>query len=221
MISSARGTEAERSARPGAAGRPRDPEIDRAVFDAALNLLDQVGYGQLSLEAIARRASVSRPSLYRRWPSKAAVVVAALAKVAGTDPAPDTGSLRGDLTALASTMAEMYNSGFARRVVPGLLGDLGDQPDLAERFQEAYIRPRRASTKAALARAVERGEIPPPADTEVVCDLLAGPPLLQAFVLDRHIDAASVAHIVDAVVTWLAHGPDPGAVGPARRRRRP
>lgn len=185
--------------------------------------MDEGGYGSLSLEAIAKRAGVSRPSLYRRWASKAAVVVDALGALAGTDPAPDTGSLRSDLLALASAMAAMYNTDFARRVVPGLLGDLVCQAELAQRFEEAYILPRRASGKRALERAAERGEIDrlPAADAEVVCDLLAGPLLLEAFVLRRNVELSTVERIVDAAVTWCEqrHGAPTTASRPQRRRR--
>jgi AcrR family transcriptional regulator len=197
-----------RATRRAAPGRPRDGRIDRAVHEATLALLDESGYLALSIEAVARRARVSRPAVYRRWPSKAALVVDALGAVAGTDPVPDTGSLRGDLLALTCSMAATYDTPAARRVVPGLLADLAHQPELAEQFLGAYVEPRRASTRRAFARAVERGEIPPVADLEVVCDLLAGPLLLRAFVLGRPTDEATAAAIVDAVVACVG-GPPP------------
>lgn len=225
VMLSSRGSPAPQhpSRAPSSPGRPRDPRIERAVFDAVLALLDEAGYGTLSLEAIAKRAGVSRPSLYRRWDSKAAVVVDALGAAAGTDPVPDTGSLRSDLLALTSAMAAMYDTDFARRVVPGLLGDLAHQPELAQRFEQAYILPRRASTKRALERAAARGEIDrlPPADAEVVCDLLAGPLLLEAFVLGRSVAPRTVERIVDAAVTWCEHrhGAPTTTTTPPRRRR--
>lgn len=197
-------------------GRPRDPRIDRAVFDATAALLAEVGYNGLSLEAVARRAGVGRPSLYRRWSSKAALVVDALGAIAGTDPAPDTGSLRGDLTALTVAMAALYDTPLARQVVPGLLGDLARQPDLADRFRTDYIEPRRTSTKHALSRAVARGEIPPVTDPEQVCDLLAGPLLLRAFVLDRRTSETEATALVDAVLATVGHD-----AGTATRRPSP
>lgn len=196
-------------------GRPRDRRIDRAVFDATVGLLAEVGYERASFEAIAQRAGVGRPSLYRRWKSKAALVVETLGALAGTDPVPDTGSLFGDLEALTTAMAEVYDTPLARRVVPGLLGDLSRQPDLAVRFRDAYIEPRRASTKRALARAEARGEIPPVADKELVCDLLAGPLLLRAFVLDRPTSATDAIAIVGAVLAFLGEAPSRPAGGPS------
>lgn len=188
------------------AGRPRDPRIDAVVFEATLLLLDEGGYAGLSLEMVARRAGVSRPSLYRRWPNKATVVVEALAAAAGTDPAPDTGRLEEDLLVVQHEMAALYNTAFARRVVPALLGDLASQPDLAERFRAAYVWPRRTSVHRALTRARERGEIPG-GDPELICDLLAGPLLLEAFVLGRRIDDAYAIATVRAVMTVLTATP--------------
>lgn len=199
-------------------GRPRDPRIDASVFEATLALLDEVGYSGLSLEMVARRAGVGRPSLYRRWPNKAAVVVDALASAAGTDPAPDTGRLQEDLLAVQREMAALYNTAFARRVVPALLGDLAGQPDLAGRFRAAYVSPRRASVCRALSRAQGRGEIPEGSDPELICDLLAGPLLLEAFVIDRQIDDAYALATVEAVMAVLreraAHPHDHGGIRP-------
>jgi AcrR family transcriptional regulator len=184
-------------------GRPRDPTIDLRVFDATLTLLEDVGYLDLSLESVAHLAGVGRPSIYRRWSTKAALVVDALAHVAGTNPAPDTGSLRQDLLAVQSEMQSLYNSSLARKVVPGLLGDLASQTELAELFRSAYIAPRRASVKKALEKAHARGEIRQWWDPEVICDLLAGPMLLEAFFLDRPITEHYVNATVDAVLILL------------------
>lgn len=189
-------------ANPIRAGRPRDPRIDAAVFEATLVLLDEGSYSKLSLEMVAQRAGVSRPSLYRRWSNKAAVVVEALAGAAGTDPAPDTGRIEEDLLAVQREMAALYNTALARRVVPALLGDLAGHPELGERFRAAYVWPRRASVHRALARARERGEIAG-GDPELICDLLAGPLLLKAFVLDHRIDDDYALATVRAVLAVL------------------
>jgi len=184
-------------------GRPRDPRIEQRVFKATLELLEQVGYLSLTLEKVAHRANVSRPSLYRRWSTKAALVIDALAHVARTNPAPDTGSLDNDLFAVQTEMQALYNSSLARKVVPGLLGDLASQSELAQLFKNVYIVPRRASVKQALERARERGEVGQWWDPEFICDLLAGPMLLEAFFLDRPITNDYVRTTVDAVVTLL------------------
>jgi AcrR family transcriptional regulator len=168
-----------------------------------LELLEQLGYLNLTLEKVAHQANVSRPSIYRRWSTKAALVVDVLAHVAGTNPAPDTGSLDNDLLRVQTEMQALYNSSLARKVVPGLLGDLASQSELAQLFKNTYIAPRRASVKQALQRARERGEVARWWDPEFICDLLAGPMLLEAFFLDRPITSNYVRATVDAVVTLL------------------
>ena len=72
-------------------------------------ILREDGYGGLSINGVAARAKVGRPTIYRRWPSKAALVVAALARGAGLAPAPDTGTVRGDLLAVQRHQVELMN----------------------------------------------------------------------------------------------------------------
>src|SRR3954453_461410 len=87
-------------------GRPRDPRRDKAIYDAVLELLAEVGFDRMSLDAVAARAGVSKPTIYRRCPDgKAALVAAAVAFRREAKPAtPDTGSLRGDLLAMVRHM---------------------------------------------------------------------------------------------------------------------
>src|SRR5512132_3097766 len=78
-------------------GRPRDRQIDAAVVDATLVVLDEVGYGRLTLEEVARRAGTTKPAIYRRWPSRQRLVLAALGRRVGEARAPDTGCTLCDL----------------------------------------------------------------------------------------------------------------------------
>ncbi|WP_049755159.1 TetR/AcrR family transcriptional regulator [Acidimicrobium ferrooxidans] len=173
---------------------------------ATLALLDEVGYSALSLEMVARRARVGKPSIYRRWPGKASLVVDTIVTIAGTDPAPDTGSLRDDLRAVALAMAALYRTPLARTVVLPLLGDLADDPDLGERFRRRYVAPRRGSVHRALERAQERGEIPRVDDPELICDLIAGPLFHRAFLVAGEIDDRFALATVDAVLIVLESG---------------
>src|SRR5436190_20339068 len=80
-------------------GRPRDPSYDKAILDATLEILFDRGYAGLTIDGVAARTGLGRPTIYRRWSSKPALVIAALAQSVGVSPAPDTGSLRKDLLA--------------------------------------------------------------------------------------------------------------------------
>ncbi|TMK61041.1 MAG: TetR/AcrR family transcriptional regulator, partial [Actinobacteria bacterium] len=106
-------------------GRPRDASRDRAILAAALQILQEEGYRGLTIDGVAARAGVGRPTIYRRWPSKPALVVAALVEAAELAlPVRDTGSLRGDLIAVQRRQVALMNSPESRRVTAGLVADL-------------------------------------------------------------------------------------------------
>ena len=111
-----------------AAGRQRDPEIDAAVIAATLALLDEVGYAKLSIGAVAKRAGVYRPAIYRRWPTKQHLVTDAIASTIGVTPTPDTGDLRADLvTGIATIAAAFIDSALGHVLLP-VVADLPGQP---------------------------------------------------------------------------------------------
>ena len=78
-------------------GRPRDTQIDAAVLEATLTTLDDSGYGRFTLEEVARRAGTTKPAIYRRWPTRQRLVLAALGQRLGEERAPDTGCTLCDL----------------------------------------------------------------------------------------------------------------------------
>ena len=80
-------------------GRPRDPGYDKTILDATLEILFDKGYAGLTIDGVAARTGVGRPTIYRRWSSKPALVIAALTQSVGLSPTPDTGALRDDLLA--------------------------------------------------------------------------------------------------------------------------
>jgi AcrR family transcriptional regulator len=118
---------------------------------------------------------VGKPTLYLRWPSKASVVAEAVVRVLSAEPFPDLGDVRSDLVAGLREMIHLFNTTAAGRVLPGLVADLHDDPDLLTAFAQRYFLPRRRSARAALERGVARGELPPGVDLELAVDLLVGP----------------------------------------------
>ena len=99
-------------------GRPRNESYDGSILDAAMAILLEDGYPGLTIDGVAARANVGRPTIYRRWSSKPALVVAALARSTGLAPAPDTGSFRGDLLAVQDHQVILMNSNGFRRITP-------------------------------------------------------------------------------------------------------
>jgi AcrR family transcriptional regulator len=176
-----------------APGRPRDERHDRAILAAALAILREEGYRGLTIEGVAGRARVGRPTIYRRWPSKPALVVAALVHSARLAvPVPDTGSLRDDLVEVQRHQVELMNSPDNRRVTAGLVADLVADPELADTYVTQYLAPRRASVWQVLERGIARGEIRADTDLAFAYDLLIGPLFMRTVVWGQQLgpDAA-------------------------------
>src|SRR5437764_10050904 len=114
-----------------APGRPRSEEARRAILDGAVDLVEDLGYGQVTMEAIARRAGVSKQTVYRWWPTKAALVLEALNEgAAAIAPFPDTGSFEGDVRAFVrrSVAGARANS----HLLAGLMAEAQLDPTFAD-----------------------------------------------------------------------------------------
>ncbi len=157
MVATASETRAQ--ARPPARGRPRDPSCDAAILQATVELVAEVGYDRTTLDAVAARAGVSKPTIYRRWPAgKDELVAAAVASCQHhADTGLDTGTLRGDLV----SAVELFISGMQENahLAAGLTQRLRESPELAEVFREQLVPAKRQHFEAIIRRAVERGEL--------------------------------------------------------------
>jgi AcrR family transcriptional regulator len=151
-------------------GRPRDPQRREAILEAALALVAEVGYDRATIDAIAARAGVSKPTLYRRWPhGKPELVADALREHRDQGGAtPDTGSLRGDLLALVAIQTGRLLEDV--HLACGLLTQLRTSEELAAVMREHVIAEERRRVGELLDRAVARGELSAGA---AVCPLFA------------------------------------------------
>jgi AcrR family transcriptional regulator len=182
-------------------GRPRDAQRDRAILQSTFKILNAEGYAGLTIEGVAADANVSRPTIYRRWPSKPALVVAALVTSDRLAlPVPDRGSLRDDLVALQLHQVELFNSPQSRRVTAGLVADLAADAELAEIYVTQYLEPRRASVWQVLQRGVDRGELVPDTDFAFVYDLLMGPLFMRAVVWGQPLEPGAAERTADVVL---------------------
>jgi AcrR family transcriptional regulator len=160
-----------RQAAPPRVGRPRDPQIDAAVLRATLAVLDQSGYGGLTLEEVARRAGTTKPAIYRRWRGRQQLMLAALALRLGAARAPDTGCTLCDLDECLKVFVAAF-----RRMPPDVLGPLyaecaGDR-ELRAAFMTTLFDPPRAAVKETLDRAHARGDLRDDVDRDLILDLL-------------------------------------------------
>ncbi|MEO5966480.1 MAG: TetR/AcrR family transcriptional regulator [Candidatus Limnocylindrales bacterium] len=186
-----------------ARGRPRDARIDGAILEAALRQLDEVGYQQMSMAAVAAEAGVGRPALYRRYGSKAELVTAAIQHMT-SGPEPDLPSavheaLRRLLGAASSAVASP--GGLA--VLGSLLAEQRRDPELLAAFGARVFEPRRAVIQRLVAEGAMAGEVAADADGEAVDGLLFGALLARA-ILGEPVDAAWVDRVVDQLWRGIA-----------------
>jgi AcrR family transcriptional regulator len=186
-------------------GRPRDAGRDQAILGATLEILNEKGYAGLTIDGVAMHANVGRPTIYRRWPSKAALVVAAMVESGRIAmPVVDTGSLRRDLIAMQRRQVDLMNSPTGRRVTAGLIADLAVDPQLAETYVTQYIAPRRALLQQVLQRGIDRGELRADADFSFIYDLLVGPLFMRAIVWGEQLEPDAAETTVDVVLAAFA-----------------
>ena len=163
-------TVTEQAPRPG---RRRDPAVDKAILTATLDTFAEEGYAGVSIEGVAARAGVGKATIYRRFPSKAELVVEAMRVGAClTDHLPDSGDLRADLEAMLRVMVERLG-GPDGSVLLAFAAERIRHPELSAEFQRSVIGAKRAHMQALVAAAVERGELPAGTDVQLVAE--AGP----------------------------------------------
>jgi AcrR family transcriptional regulator len=179
-------------------GQARQDELLAATID----VLRETGYDRLTIDAVVARARASKTTVYRRWPNKAALVVAAFTHAVQNIPEPpDTGSLRDDLVIiLDGLMTELDRLG---DVVTGLIGELRRSPDLADAMRTGFIATRRRTVMRVLEQARQRGEVTDDAHLDTIWYM--GPALVffRTVLLGEPIDHAFVRHVVDDIVLPL------------------
>ncbi|GAA2704108.1 TetR/AcrR family transcriptional regulator [Micromonospora olivasterospora] len=185
-------------------------EITTAIRRALMQELAAVGYGRLSIEAVARRAGVGKTAIYRRWSSKLELVLEVVAAAAGSKlPALDTGTLRGDLTLLFQVLAHALRHPLASQIIPDLLAEAARNPEIDETLQ-ALLRAKQQEIGGSLvARAVRRGELPADTDPDAAVDLIVGPLYWRLAIARTAPTEAYLDALVEAVAAGLGAAPTP------------
>lgn len=182
--------------------RPRIAgEREDEILDATLELLVELGYDRLTMDAVAKAAKASKATLYRRWETKASLVVDALirAKQAPHVDLPDTGSLRGDLLAMFCGGHGPSGQG-GTHAMGAVISGLNADPEFAALFRERFIAPKVAISTQVYARAAARGEIRDDIDLEVIGPAMAGVLLHRTFVLGLDNDDDVIERVVDHLI---------------------
>jgi len=183
-------------------GRPfaGDRRRDDAILEATIELLAEVGYHGLTMEAVAARARVGKATVYRRWSSKGALVGEAMARHLSVAPVPDTGSVRGDLLAAIATTIANYTETVAGVVIPAVATDLSRDPELLAAFRAQFLNPRRAASAEVLERAIARGELPADLDIPLVMDVWAGTIFYRVLISGEPIGPGFAEQLADLVL---------------------
>jgi len=184
-------------------GRPRSEHSRRAILRSTLKLLRREGgFPDLGIEAIAADANVSKATVYRWWPTKAALVADAFAESAeGELQFPDTGSVHTDMSLQMRKLIRVFRSERGKVVAALLAGGQSD-PELIEAFRERFLWPRRRQAYKTLQRGVDRGELPRSSDLDLILDSLYGPIYMRFLI--RHDELNDL--FVDQLCSLVFHG---------------
>lgn len=180
-------------------GRPRDATRDAALRQAAMEVLAQVGYRALTMDAVAAQARAGKATIYRRWDSKLDLVIDTCNQlVQRSIPEPDQGFIEADLGEFLRAFAS-FLTGPVGKAAQALVGELPHEPELAAAFRESFLLPQRDVLRRIIERGVRRGEIRADAPIDTVVELagagliyrlmLSGEPLDTRFV-DRLLQEA-------------------------------
>jgi len=188
-----------------------DRSLDTTILGAVLEGLAERGYDQMSMDDVATRARVGKAAIYRRWPSKAAVVADAIAhwrRGLGSVRPPNTGSLRGDLDALAAAAPDLNEAQVSMmKVVIGVATAATRDPVLAAALDDLVLSQPRRMISVVLDNAVARGEIPAERDIALIADAALGLNVLRA-ITGRPIDRVFVRRVLEDLILPLATAPN-------------
>jgi AcrR family transcriptional regulator len=180
-------------------GRPRDAGADEAIMLASVEVLAEKGPAGFTVDAVAARAGCGKATIYRRWPSRANLLLDTAHRM-GLEPAlVDTGSLRDDLVQIMTQLGTKLRDTAAGRILPGVIAEAAVNPEMREVLGR-FIRDRRSRPREAVQRGVDRGELPSDTDVELLLDVLGGTVFYREMVSGEPADEAFVERLVDRLL---------------------
>ncbi|WP_339254070.1 TetR/AcrR family transcriptional regulator [Paenibacillus sp. FSL P2-0136] len=177
-------------------GRPRNTEAKNAILNASYELLLETGFGAVTVEKIAEQAQVSKATIYKWWPNKAAVVMDGYLYAANARlPIPDTGSAKEDILIHAGTLAQFLTSREGK-VITELIGEGQSDTGLAEAYRSRYFGPRREEARKLFERGIAQGELKQGLDIGSCIDLVYGPIFYRLLLTGGELSEDSVRALV-------------------------
>jgi AcrR family transcriptional regulator len=184
-------------------GRPRSERANKAILAATLRLIAANGVVGTTIEGVAAEAGVGKTTIYRRWQTKTELIVAAISDLAPGE-SPDTGSLPGDMAALASMQRERLAGTGLFRIVPRVLAESMNDPELHQGILDKVINPLRGLLREIIERGIERGELRPDLEVESLVDILHAIPVYR--ILLSRGDPDALEQVPGAYLPILAPG---------------
>ena len=184
-------------------GRPRSPETRAKILKAAYEMLNEVGFMDLTIEGVAARAEVGKPTIYRRWKTKAALAMDAFLEAVNPELAfSDTGSASKDFREQMQKIVKLMNSPRGE-VLASVIGCGQADEELIAAFRENWLTPRRKDAKQIFQRGVERGELREDVDAEVAIDALYSPLFYRLLLKHQPLTKKFVNELVDVVMKGI------------------
>jgi AcrR family transcriptional regulator len=180
---------------------------EQAILEATRELLAEGGVQHLTVEGVAARSGVAKTTIYRRWRSKDELALAVLLKmVEQIVEVPDLGDVRAELIGFVDGAVKILRDTLMGRVMQGLVSDLATDPELGRSFREQIVAFRVAEVRRVLERAIERGELRPDVDVELVHEMLFGPVYYRLLLSGGELDRSFAEQIVDTVLPAITSG---------------
>ncbi len=185
-------------------GRPRSAEAEQAILDSTLRMLGTQGVAGTTIEGVAADAGVGKTTIYRRWPTKTDLILAAISDLVPRGDPPDTGTMAGDMGALAEMQQRRLAGSRLTGIVPRVLAESMSDPELHLEFVDRVVSPFRELLRLFIERGIERGELRPDLEVEPLVDLLHSLPIYK--ILMSRGDPASLEQVPWAYLPLLAPG---------------
>ena len=185
-------------------GRPRSEQAEQAIIEATLDLFAEQGFEGVCVEAVAARAGVGKATIYRRWPNKEELLLAAFGSLKSPFPEPEGVSVRDDLLAMVEVMcADKADPRKAGRYAL-LLGEGEKYPRLMARYKETVVEPRREAMRTVIRRGIQTGELRPDTDVEIAMLTLTGACMAQDQSARERLDDEFATRLVDGLLLGVS-----------------
>ncbi|MFC8277768.1 TetR/AcrR family transcriptional regulator [Streptomyces sp. NPDC057271] len=179
-------------------GRPREERVTGSVLKAVVDLVTEQGIGAVTMDSVASRAGVSKPAIYRRWPTKQDLIIAAAETRIGILSVPDLGDFRAELRFVLTARLEAYRLPGSDRLIAGLIGAAAEAGAVRGQYAE-YTERITSETRRILERGIARGDVGPDTDVRAAATLVAAPLIFRLIGEQEMPDARFVDNLVDLV----------------------